>query len=74
MICCVLHYYFLICSFTVFHSKICLKTRNFLLYSRDPTEIPWGNFGAEYVVESSGVFTTIDKASAHLKVCVPDYQ
>ncbi|AQK60375.1 Glyceraldehyde-3-phosphate dehydrogenase GAPCP1 chloroplastic [Zea mays] len=34
---------------------------------RDPAEIPWGNFGAEYVVESSGVFTTTDKASAHLK-------
>ncbi|XP_050223809.1 glyceraldehyde-3-phosphate dehydrogenase GAPCP1, chloroplastic-like [Mercurialis annua] len=34
---------------------------------RDPSEIPWGNFGAEYVVESSGVFTTIDKALAHKK-------
>ncbi|XP_038691374.1 glyceraldehyde-3-phosphate dehydrogenase GAPCP2, chloroplastic-like [Tripterygium wilfordii] len=34
---------------------------------RDPAEIPWGDFGAEYVVESSGVFTTIDKASTHLK-------
>ncbi|KAK6133109.1 hypothetical protein DH2020_033148 [Rehmannia glutinosa] len=34
---------------------------------RDPAEIPWGDFEAEYVVESSGVFTTIENASAHIK-------
>ncbi|XP_010941678.1 glyceraldehyde-3-phosphate dehydrogenase GAPCP1, chloroplastic [Elaeis guineensis] len=34
---------------------------------RDPAEIPWGDFGAEYVVESSGAFTTMDKASAHFE-------
>ncbi|KAE8680325.1 Glyceraldehyde-3-phosphate dehydrogenase, cytosolic [Hibiscus syriacus] len=34
---------------------------------RDPAEIPWGDYGAEFVVESSGVFTTLAKASAHLK-------
>ncbi|KAA8527202.1 hypothetical protein F0562_008569 [Nyssa sinensis] len=34
---------------------------------RDPAEIPWGDYGADYVVESSGVFTTVEKASAHKK-------
>lgn len=30
-----------------------------------PENIKWGDSGAEYVVESTGVFTTIDKAKAH---------
>ena len=33
----------------------------------NPEEIPWGECGAEYVVESTGVFTTTEKASAHFK-------
>ena len=32
----------------------------------NPTEIPWGSVGADYVCESTGVFTTTDKAKAHL--------
>ena len=34
---------------------------------RDPTAIPWGEIGADVVCESTGIFTTIDTASAHLK-------
>ncbi|XVE53422.1 hypothetical protein DITRI_Ditri03aG0001900 [Diplodiscus trichospermus] len=34
---------------------------------RDPAEIPWGDYGADFVIESSGVFTTLAKASAHMK-------
>ena len=34
---------------------------------KDPASIPWAAAGAEYVVESTGVFTTQDKAAAHTK-------
>ena len=33
---------------------------------RNPADIGWGDVGAEYVCESTGVFTTTEKASAHL--------
>jgi glyceraldehyde 3-phosphate dehydrogenase len=34
---------------------------------RNPAELPWGKLGADYVVESTGLFTTYDSASNHLK-------
>jgi len=34
---------------------------------KDPAEIKWGDTGAEYIVESTGAFTSTEKASAHLK-------
>ena len=32
----------------------------------DPKDIPWGEVGAEYVVESTGMFLTKEKAQAHI--------
>ncbi|TVR03757.1 MAG: type I glyceraldehyde-3-phosphate dehydrogenase [Phormidium sp. GEM2.Bin31] len=34
---------------------------------RDPAQLPWAKYGAEYVIESTGLFTTYDKASKHLE-------
>lgn len=37
-----------------------------LTFSMKPEEIKWKQAGADYVVESTGAFTTLDKAKAHL--------
>ena len=34
---------------------------------RDPAKIPWGEVGAEIVIESTGIFTAKEKAALHLR-------
>lgn len=37
-----------------------------VLAERDPTKLPWGDMGVDVVMESTGLFTSKEKASAHL--------
>ena len=42
----------------------------FFVVARDPADIPWGDMGVDYVIDSTGVFTTIPKAEAHIQVSI----
>ncbi|KAB0358461.1 hypothetical protein FD754_002617 [Muntiacus muntjak] len=61
-----------------FHGTVKVENRKLVIngkaitifQERDPANIKWGDAGAEYVVESTGVFTTMEKAGASLKVGV----
>ena len=37
-----------------------------VLAEKDPSKLPWGNLGVEVVVESTGLFTSYEKAKIHL--------
>jgi glyceraldehyde 3-phosphate dehydrogenase len=37
------------------------------IQEREPSKIPWGQLGVDVVVESTGIFTSYDKAAAHIK-------
>ena len=57
-----------------FEGEVCEKEGNLLVNGKeikvynemDPHNIPWGELGVEYVLECSGVFTTLEKAQAHI--------
>ncbi len=38
-----------------------------VLAERDPSKLPWGELGVDIVLECTGLFTSKEKASAHLK-------
>lgn len=43
-----------------------INGKKIMVYStREPTEVPWRDTGAEYILECTGKFTTAEAASAH---------
>ena len=48
--------------------KIIVNGKEIKVYNEmEPKNIPWGADGVDYVLECSGVFTTTEKANAHLE-------
>ena len=48
-------------------NKLIVNGKTINVYNEmDPHNIPWGSEGVEYVLECSGVFTTLEKAQAHI--------
>jgi glyceraldehyde 3-phosphate dehydrogenase len=48
--------------------SIIVNGKNIKVFAeRDPGNLPWSSVGAEIVIESTGIFTSKEKASLHLK-------
>ncbi|HWG73738.1 MAG TPA: type I glyceraldehyde-3-phosphate dehydrogenase [Acidimicrobiales bacterium] len=57
---------------TVDGDTITVGDMSFTAYSeRDPKALPWGELGVDVVVESTGLFTDGEKASAHIDAGAP---
>lgn len=53
---------------SVDENKLVVNGKKIAVYAeKEPAQIPWGANGAEYIIESTGVFCTTEKASAHIK-------
>ena len=49
-------------------SALLINGREIRVFSiKDPAEIPWGDLGVDVVIESTGVFTSREKAELHLR-------
>ncbi|HEY4495872.1 MAG TPA: type I glyceraldehyde-3-phosphate dehydrogenase [Candidatus Paceibacterota bacterium] len=48
-------------------SALIVNDREILYFSeKEPTKLPWGKLGVDVVVESTGLFTSFEKAKVHL--------
>ncbi len=57
-------------DYEISHTEDSIKVGNDrikVFSERDPAKIPWGEVGAEIVIESTGIFTAKEKAVAHLR-------
>ena len=52
---------------TYTEDEIAVDGKSFKAYAhRDPAQLPWGEIGADVVIESTGIFTDANKARVHV--------
>lgn len=56
-------------NFTISKNTLIFDSGKKIVFTqeKDPANIPWSDYGVEYVLESTGLFLTKEKAAAHLK-------